>query len=37
MVEQENQLQLRFGLLRGFTKGAKSLVIVGWSIGIQLT
>ena len=37
VLDQKNQLQLRFGLLGGFIRCVKNLVIVGWSIGVQLT
>ncbi len=36
-VGQKNLLELRFGLLEDFIGCGGSLVIVGWSIGIQLT
>ena len=37
MVDQEYQLQLWFGLLGGLIRCVKNLVLVGWSVGIQLT
>ena len=33
----KRKLQLRFGLLGGFIRCLGNLVIIGWSIGIQLT
>ena len=32
----KRKLQLRFGLLGGFIRCLGNLVIIGWSIGIQL-
>ena len=37
MVDQEYQLQLWFGLLGGLISCVENLVLVGWSVGIQLT
>ena len=37
VVDQKNQLQLRFGLLGGYINYVENVVIVRWSIGIQLT
>ena len=34
-MDQKYHLHLRFDLLGGFVRCIESLVIVGWSIGIQ--
>ena len=34
---QKQKLQLRFDLLGGFIECMQKLVVVGWSLGIQLT